>query len=74
MKAILTCTLTLLLLSLAGTASAIEPPQRPEKHPCRDDAFRFCDKDIPDHAKIHACLLRNVEHLHPRCRAIISPR
>ncbi len=74
MKTILKCTCGLFLFALVGTAGAVEPPARPEKHPCRDDAFRFCKQDIPDHAKIHACLLLNVEHLDPRCRAIIRPR
>jgi hypothetical protein len=74
MKIILKCISAVLLFSLAGTASAVTPPPRPEKHACHDDAFRFCGQDIPNHAKIHACLVRNVEHLSPHCRAIISPR
>jgi hypothetical protein len=74
MKIILKFTSAIVLFSLAGTASAVTPPARPEKHACHDDAFRFCGKDIPNHAKIHACLLLNVDHLSPACRAIISPR
>jgi hypothetical protein len=74
MKFISKCIFGVVLFSLAGTASALEPPARPEKHACHDDAFRFCKQDIPNHAKIHACLLANVERLDPRCRAIISHR
>jgi hypothetical protein len=73
MKIILKFASALFLFSLAGVASAVTPPARPQKHPCHDDAFRFCGKDIPNHAKIHACLLLNVDHLSPACRAIISP-
>jgi hypothetical protein len=74
MRIILKCTSAASLLSLAGTANAVAPPPRPEKHACHDDAFRFCARDIPNRAKIHAYLVRNVENVSPGCRAIISPR
>lgn len=74
MKIILKCTSAVFLFSVVGTASAVAPPSRAEKHACHDDAFRFCVQDIPNHVKIHACLVRHVEQLSPGCRAIIGPR
>ena len=74
MKIVLKCASALFLFSLAGAASAVSPPERPAKHACHDDAFRLCGKDIPNHAKIHACLLRNVDQLSPACRAIVKPQ
>ena len=58
-----------LLFSMLGTAGAIA-----QQHACHEDAFRFCGNDIPDHAKIHACLARHVKHLSPHCKAIIKPK
>jgi len=58
-----------LLFSLLGSAGALA-----QQHACHDDAFRFCGPDIPDHAKIHACLLRHIKHLSHHCRVIIKPR
>jgi hypothetical protein len=68
MKIILKCAAAAVLFSLLGTASALA------QHACHDDAFRFCGKDIPDHDKIHACLVRHVKHLHPHCKAVIKPK
>ncbi len=55
------------LLSLTGTASArtMAPPSRPEPHACHHDAFRFCGDDIPNHARIHACLRRHFRATQP---------
>jgi len=68
MKFILKCASAALLFSLLGTACAFA------QHACQDDAFRFCGPDIPDHAKIHVCLVRHAKHLTPHCRAILKPR
>jgi hypothetical protein len=57
-----------LLFSLLGTAGAFA------QHACHEDAFRFCGADIPDHDKIHTCLVRHVKHLSPHCKAIIKPK
>ena len=57
------------LFSLFWTPAAFA-----QQHACHDDAFRLCGPDIPDHAKIHACLVRHVKHLSSHCRAIIKAR
>jgi hypothetical protein len=68
MKNILKCASAALLFSMLGTAGAIA------QHACQDDAFRLCGPDIPDEAKIHACLVRHAKHLSPHCKAIIKRR
>jgi hypothetical protein len=68
MKIILKCVSAALLVSLMGTGGALA------QHACHEDAFRFCGQDIPDHDKIHACLVRHAKHLNPHCKAIIKPK
>ena len=68
MKIILKCVSAALLVSLMGTGGALA------QHACHEDAFRFCGQDIPDHDKIHACLVRHAKHLSPHCKAIIKPK
>ncbi|MGH6846318.1 MAG: hypothetical protein ACREC0_02430 [Methylocella sp.] len=40
---------------------------------CQGDAMRLCSPAIPDHAKIHACLVHYKAYLSPACRAIVAP-
>ena len=39
------------------------------RHPCHDDAFKFCRNVIPDHRLIQHCLQRNLPHLTRACQA-----
>ena len=39
------------------------------RHPCHDDAERFCRNVIPDHRLVQHCLERNMFHLRPACQA-----
>lgn len=59
--------LMLAVSSLPGPASAEGTPQ--QRSACMGDAFRYCSEDIPNVAKIEACLLQNRERLHPACQA-----
>jgi hypothetical protein len=59
--------LTLAALLGAGPASAQGTPQ--QRSACIGDAFRFCSGDIPNVARIEACLLQNRERLHTACQA-----
>ena len=61
-----------LWIGLAGTASAQAPQStiNPEQA-CRDDAFRFCNNDIPDRAKVGACLRRNARSISRDCRTVV---
>jgi len=61
-----------LWLGLAFTASAQAPQStiNPEQA-CKDDAFRLCNNDIPDRAKVGACLRRNARSLSRDCRTVV---
>ena len=47
--------------------------EQQEAADCQNDAMRLCGPYIPDHAKIHACLVTYKAYLSPACRAIIAP-
>ena len=58
-------------LAIAAPAQAQQPTINPEQA-CRDDAFRFCNNDIPDRAKVGACLRRNARSLSRDCRTVVT--
>jgi hypothetical protein len=59
----------LTLVSFAGPASAAT---QEETQACQDDAFKFCDAQIPDEDKVKACLIANMRKLSPACRKMFS--
>lgn len=59
------------MLSVTVPASAQGTAE--ERSACMGDAFRFCSGQIPDVAKIEACLKTNVVKLTPACRAEFQP-
>ncbi len=71
--ALSTLTAAGLWLGLAGVASAQAPQStiNPEQA-CKDDAFKFCNNDIPDRAKVGACLRRNLRGLSKDCRTVMG--
>lgn len=38
---------------------------------CRDDAMRLCNNEIPDRAKVGACLRRNARSISRDCRTFV---
>lgn len=42
------------------------------EHACYQDAKRFCNADIPDEAKVEACMRRHLAGLSPACRAMFD--
>jgi hypothetical protein len=40
-----------------------------ERSACMGNAFEFCSSDIPNVAKIEACLKGNLSRISPECRA-----
>jgi hypothetical protein len=60
----------LLLVALSfgatGSANAVTAEQRAA---CTPDALRLCSNEIPDFARVKACMFRNQANLSPRCRA-----
>ena len=56
---------------------ALAPAQAQDRGPdsemaCKDDAFRFCNNDIPDRNKVGACLRRNARSLSKDCRTLVT--
>lgn len=45
-----------------------------EEQDCMGDAMRFCGPEIPDHAKILACLRYYQADISPACRALVAPK
>ncbi len=70
-----TKTLAAALVLLGGmTAGALaqDPNYQMEEQDCQGDALRFCGPEIPDHAKILACLQYYQADISPACRTLIS--
>lgn len=57
-------------LGIAAPAQAQQSTINPEQA-CKDDAFRLCNNDIPDRAKVGACLRRNARSLSRDCRTVV---
>lgn len=55
-------------LMLAG-ASAAEQGTPEQRRACRKDAMTFCRKEVPNVARITACMERHIRKLSPACRA-----
>ena len=54
-----------------GTATAAHAATRDEQaKACRGDAMHFCAADIPNKAKITACMKQHIDELSPPCRAM----
>jgi len=54
-----------------GMASAQQSTINPEQA-CRDDAFKFCNNDIPDRTKVGACLRKHARSLSKDCRTVVT--
>jgi hypothetical protein len=62
-----------LLGGMTTCALAQDPNFQMEEQDCQGDALRFCGPEIPDHAKILACLQYYQADISPACRALIAP-
>ena len=40
---------------------------------CMNDAFKFCSSDIPNIAKVTACMQKNKAQLSPQCLSAFKP-
>jgi hypothetical protein len=58
---------TALSVSMWSTASQAYTPE--QEQACTSDAFRLCSAEIPDVARVTACMDRNRSQLSPACRA-----
>jgi hypothetical protein len=59
------------LLTCIGLPGAYAETQE-ERLACQNDAQTLCPDEIPDRAKVYACLVRKVNQLNPACKKIIN--
>lgn len=60
---------------MAGTltgAGAQQYTRQQQEAACSDDAFRLCGDDIPDEAKVAACMIRKKAALSQRCLVVFD--
>lgn len=69
MQNVIALAFMLSLVAFTGSASAATAEQQ---QACQDDAFKFCERVIPDEDKVKACLLANMRKLSPACRRMFS--
>ena len=60
------------LIALGSAATADAASRDEQTKACRGDAMHFCAADIPNKAKITACLKQHVDELSPPCRAMFK--
>jgi hypothetical protein len=60
-------------LSALGAVTAAHAATHDEQaKACRGDAMHFCAADIPNKAKITACMKQHIDELSPPCRAMFK--
>ncbi len=65
--------LPILLVAVTPSACAAAPPSEwQQRLACTGDAFRLCAADIPDRAKIRACMAREHDRLSDGCRRVFD--
>ncbi len=62
-----------LTIAFATASPVLAQGTADERSACMGDAFKFCSADIPDVAKIEACLKQNRAQLQPACQAEFEP-
>jgi hypothetical protein len=63
-----------LMLATALAASSASQAYTPEQEQaCTGDAFRLCSAEIPDVARVTACMAAKKSQLSPGCRAQFRP-
>jgi hypothetical protein len=59
------------LLPLSAHAQEVSPE---DQAACQFDAQTYCQEQIPDHARVRACLIRNKRVISAACRAVFERR
>jgi hypothetical protein len=57
-----------ILLAAIGAAPALAQGTAQQRSNCTDDAFRFCNAEIPDAFAVEKCLRSNMSRLGRACR------
>lgn len=60
----------LTLMSLGGPSRAASREE--QEAACGLDALRYCEAEIPDTARIEACLKRNLSRVSESCRKLLE--
>ncbi|HEY4294892.1 MAG TPA: hypothetical protein VGM85_00305 [Paraburkholderia sp.] len=66
------CLLAASLFALGVATSASAASRDEQSKACRGDALHFCAADIPNEAKITACMKQHIDELSPACRAMFK--
>ncbi|MDR6379203.1 hypothetical protein [Paraburkholderia caledonica] len=64
--------LTASLFAISAVTAANAATQDEQAKACRGDAMHFCAADIPNKAKITACMKQHIDELSPPCRAMFK--
>jgi hypothetical protein len=59
----------LVLPALFAAAPALAQGTAAQREACEDDAYRFCQAQVPDAIAIERCLFANANSVSPACRA-----
>jgi hypothetical protein len=62
---------TVLWVSISPAAGQTYTPE--QEQACTGDAFRLCSSEIPDVARVTACMVAKKSQLSPPCRAQFGP-
>ncbi|WP_024878552.1 hypothetical protein [Methylosinus sp. LW3] len=66
MRLLLACTF---LLICAASADAAQRGSARQRSACTDDAYKFCERYVPDAAAVESCLKANIGGLSRACKA-----
>lgn len=69
MRLLMAC--ALLLIGAASAEAATRGTAR-QRSACTDDAYKFCERYVPDAAAVESCLRANIGGLSRACRAQIQ--
>lgn len=62
------------LVALLAASHAAAQGTAEQRAACEDEARWLCSNYIPDAEAIKGCMLRNLDQLSPRCRAMFGPK
>jgi hypothetical protein len=62
------------LAIFAGPASAAAAYTAEQQAACQNDAYRLCERAIPDEARTRACMFANINRVSPGCRRLMQSR
>jgi hypothetical protein len=67
-----TALVVLCLVTLAGTHRALAFDQAAAQQACGNDVYALCQKAVPDHKKITACMQRHLKQVSTPCRRFMA--